>query len=91
MNITNHAMVRCGQRGFRITDIDLIVRFGTMTDEGVLLTKKDIMEAERQVKDVLKRLSKLEGTFVSTTPDGETVKTIFRTTKRQRRKQTRRW
>ena len=36
MNITTHAVIRCGQRGFRETDLDLIAEYGTMTDGGFL-------------------------------------------------------
>ncbi|MDE0303568.1 MAG: hypothetical protein OXI87_01600 [Albidovulum sp.] len=88
ISITAHALVRCGQRGFREADFDLVSEFGTMTDGGFLLTRKDIMEAERQAKKLLNRLSKLQDAFVPTTADGSAAKTIFRATKRQRRRRT---
>ena len=93
MNITRtaHAVIRCGERGFRETDLDLIAEFGTMTDGGFLLTRKNIMETERRAKKLLDRLSKLEDAFVPTTADGNTAKTVFRVTKKQRRRHTGRW
>ena len=91
MNITTHAAVRCGQRGFRETDLELIARYGTVTDEGYLLTGKNIMEAERRFKKRLDRLSRLKDAFIATTDDGRTAKTVFRATREQRRRQTGRW
>ena len=91
MNVTTHAAVRCGQRGFRETDLELIARYGTMTGEGFLLTRKDIMEAERRAKRLLDRLSRLQDAFIPTTDDGRTAKTVFRATREQRRRQTGRW
>ena len=88
---TAHAIVRCGQRGFRETDLDLIAEYGTITDGGYLLTRNDIMEFERRAKKCLDRLSKLQDVFVPTTDDGRTAKTVFRTTRKQRRCQTGRW
>lgn len=91
ISITAYALVRCGQRGFREADFDLVSEFGTMTDDGFLLTGKDFKEAERQMKKLLDRLSKLQDTFVATTAEGDVEKTIFRPTKKQRRRQTGRW
>ena len=91
MNITTHAAVRCGQRGFRETDLELIARYGTATDEGYLLTRKDVKEAECRFKRLLDRLTRLQDAFISTTDDGRTTKTVFRATRKQRRRQTGRW
>ena len=62
-----------------------------MTDDGFLLTKNNYMEAERQAEKIPDRLSKLQGTFVATTPDGAVTKTIFRATRKQKSCQTSRW
>ncbi|MCE2523061.1 MAG: hypothetical protein J4F49_07570 [Rhodobacteraceae bacterium] len=91
INCTIHAINRCGHRGFRETDLDLIAEYGTTTDGGFLLTRNDIMEFERQAKKRLDRLYKLQDAFVSTTDDGRTAKTVFRATRKQRRRQTGRW
>ncbi|MCY4459383.1 MAG: hypothetical protein OXC26_03125 [Albidovulum sp.] len=88
ISITNHALVRCGQRGFRENDFDLVFRFGTLTDDGYHLTRKDIMEVDRQVRKLVDRLTKLQDAFVPTTADGSAAKTIFRETKMQRRRRT---
>ncbi len=62
-----------------------------MTDGEFLVTRKNIMKAERQAKKRLDRLSKLQGAYVATTVDGGVAKTIFRATRKQRRRQTGRW
>ena len=74
MKITTHAAVRCGQRGFPETDLGLIAQYGTLTDQGFLLTGNDIVEAERRFKKRLDRLSMLQDVFMPTTDDGGTAK-----------------
>ena len=83
VDLTHHAITRCQQRSIKQNDIALVAEYGTPTAGGVLLTAKDILEVER----VLHRLQKLKDTFLATTDDG-LVKTVFRATKKQRRKQT---
>ncbi len=36
-------------------DLGLVYEFGTTTDQGVILTKNDISEAEREAKDLILR------------------------------------
>ena len=91
INCTMHAARRCGHRGFRDSDLGLIAEYGTMTDGGFLLTRRDIQEAERLCKRLIDRLSKLQDAFVPTSADGNTAKTVFRATRRQRRQQTGQW
>lgn len=92
INRTIHAINRCGHRGFREKDLDLIAEYGTITDGGFLLTRNDIMEFERRAKKLLDRLHKLQDAFVpATDDDGRTAKTVFRATRKQRRRQTGRW
>ncbi len=88
---TSHVVIRCGERGFRETDLDLIARYGTVTDGGFMLTRNNVMEFERQIKKRLDRLSKLQGAFVATSADGGTAKTVFRPTRKQRRRQVGCW
>jgi hypothetical protein len=54
LKLTRHAITRLRQRGFRPSDVDLVMEFGTATHDGVLLSKKDV---EREVA-VLKRESR---------------------------------
>ena len=83
--LTKHVRSRCQQRGIRKTDLDLVAQYGTETSEGVILTRKDIAGVEREFKRLINRLLKLEDVFVAM--DGEIMKTVFRTTKQQRRAQ----
>jgi hypothetical protein len=84
---TGYALIRARQRGIRQADIDLIVRYGTATSKGVIVTRQDFAHAEREAKHLISRLSHLVGKFAAT--DGEDVITVFHATKRQRRLQIR--
>lgn len=50
---------------------------------GIVLKRKDVQALERQYKRLIGRLYKLENSFLAT--DGDTMITVFRPTKRQRR------
>jgi len=90
IELTCHAITRCQQRGFKENDIALVAEYGTPTTGGILLTGKDILKVEREYKKVLNRLQKLKDTFLATTDD-DLVKTVFRATRKQRRRQTYTW
>ena len=81
--LTKHIRNRCQQRGIKEADLDLIFQYGTETPKGVILTHKDVAVVEREVKNLVNRLSKLQDVFVAM--DGETMMTAFRATKQQRR------
>lgn len=83
MNRSKHIRIRCQQRGIREADLSLIAHYGTTVRDGVVLTRKDIAETERNLKQVMSRLQKLEGVFVAT--KDETFTTVFRPTKHQLR------
>ncbi len=83
--LTAHVRTRAQQRGIREADLDLISRYGSETPNGMIMTRKDIAAVERETKDLLDRLSRLNGVFVPM--HGDTMKTIIRATKRQLRKQ----
>ena len=92
IDLTHHAVARCSQRGFKKNDFDLVAEYGTPTSGGILLTGKDIMAFEQEFKKKLHRLQKLKDVFVATTNDGSNMaKTVFRATKKQRRKQVYSW
>ena len=70
-------------------DLNLIAQYGTETPEGLILTRKDIAEAEREEKRLVNRLSRLQDIFIAT--DGDTMITAYRATRRQRRLQLGNW
>jgi hypothetical protein len=80
---TRHALKRAAQRGIREADIDLIVRYGTPTLKGVIVTRRDFAQAERDAKHLISRLSHLVGKFAAI--DGDDIITVFQATERQRR------
>jgi len=49
---SRHAVQRLGQRGLRFEYIEWIMRIGTQTEDGIIVTDKNIKDAEQ----VLKRL-----------------------------------
>jgi len=83
--LTAHVRIRAQQRGVREADLDLIHQYGSETKDGLIMTRRDIAIVEREIKDLLDRLAKLDGVFVAT--DGESMITTFRPTKRQHRAQ----
>jgi hypothetical protein len=82
---TRHALIRAAQRGIRQADVELIVRYGTQTSKGVILTRQDFAQAECEAKHLISRLSHLVGKFAAM--DGEDVITVFHATECQRRSQ----
>ena len=44
-NLTNHAQTRLPQRNLKPEDIALVLKLGTETRDGVLMTKKDVRAA----------------------------------------------
>ncbi len=90
ITFTHHAISRFGHRGIRKSDLHLIAEYGSIAEQGMLLTRKDIASAGRSArKRLLDRLWKLQGVFVAM--DGRKAITAFRVTRRQRRRQTRLW
>ncbi len=63
--LTKHVICRAQQRSIMPNDLGLVYEFGTTTDQGVILTKNDISEAEREAKDLINRLNKLKDVFVA--------------------------
>jgi hypothetical protein len=82
---TRHALKCAAQRGISDADIDLIVHYATPTSKGVIVTRRDFAEVEREAKLLIARLSHLDGKFAAT--DGDDVITVFHATERQRRLQ----
>lgn len=82
--LTRRIRARCQQRGVKEHDLKLVAQFGTETSEGLILTRKDVAEVEREAKRLVNRLSRLQDVFVAT--EGETMKTAFCATRQQRRR-----
>jgi hypothetical protein len=56
-DITNHAATRIRQRGFRETDAQVVLENGTPSDDGIVLTRRDIAE---RISEYRARISELE-------------------------------
>lgn len=80
---TEHVRKRAAQRGVRQADLDLILRYGSYTPKGVILTKRDFAELDRAHKLLIRRLSHLVGKFVAM--EGADMITVFHASERQRR------
>ena len=62
ITFTHHAISRFGHRGIRKSDLHLIAEYGSIAEQGMLLTRKDIASAGRSArKRLLDRLWKLQG------------------------------
>jgi hypothetical protein len=70
--LTRHAVVRMGQRAIREDDVDLIVLIGTEVEGGYLVRSKDRQAAERQLKQLLNQVRRLDGKRV-VVADGRVV------------------
>jgi len=69
LGLSHHAEVRARRRGFRHRDLDLVVEFGTPVREGFVLTGRDVQAFEAAVKQTLRSLRHLQGTFVVVAED----------------------
>ena len=84
LELSLHAVRRAGQRGKRRSDLDLVREFGTPVEDGYYLHRKDVERSLGDVKRLLKRLEHLVGTYLVVR--GDTIVTVYRPTKRQRRR-----
>ena len=84
MNLSFHAQQRLQQRGLNDSDIDLILSHGTETSDGYYLRRKDVEEAEKELRKQINRLNRLAGKYVVV--KGETVITAYHPTKRKQKR-----
>ena len=70
-----HAELRARQRGFRDADVELILAFGTDTDNGAILTSADAERGVAALKRQIADLERLTGAAVVT--EGDTVVTLY--------------
>jgi hypothetical protein len=83
-DLSRHAEDRARQRGYRKSDIELIVDFGTTVHDGYVMTPKDVAAFEAWAKQTVVRLQKLSGSFVSV--DQSTITSVYRPAKPKRRR-----
>lgn len=81
--LTRHAVQRCAQRGVRPADLELALRVGTRTDDGVLVRRADVRSRVAELKQQIDRLERLAGLYVAY-PD-EAVVTAYRPSRRRER------
>jgi hypothetical protein len=60
-NLTDHAVQRFAQRGFRIDDVEIIMELGTEVKDGFLVLEKDIQAFDRALKSFRDRVLRLRG------------------------------
>ena len=59
--LSQHGCVRLAQRGIHLSDVDLILQFGTEVDDGFIVREKDCQEVERALKNILTRVRRIRG------------------------------
>lgn len=74
--LTNHVRTLMRQRGYRVWDVELVLRYGTERREAVVLTPSDVDRGVRNLKREIQALERLRGTAVVTS--GEVVQTLYR-------------
>ena len=88
MMMTKHAKRRMAQRGIKLRDAELIEIIGTPVDDGYLVRTKECQSAEREIKQLLHRIRRLEGKRLVTA--NGTLVTAFHITRREERRVLRR-
>lgn len=83
MTVTQHARVRCQQRGIRPADLDLALRLGAETTTGAFFGRREADDLIRQLKGVISRLERLKNTCVVT--EDEFVITAYKSCNRRGR------
>lgn len=75
VRLTDHAEVRARQRGFRPADAEVVLNYGTPTDDGAVLTTKDAQRGIEALKRQIAALERLTGAAV--VAEGEHVITLY--------------
>lgn len=87
-HLSEHANVRSRQRGFRSSDVDLVLQHGTAGEDGTVLTSKDVNRRLVDLKREMAALERLAGTAVVT--DGSAIITMYHANERRQRHMLRR-
>ena len=80
---SDHALLRLAQRGIRGSDIDLLLLLGKEVEGGYLILDRDLVAAERQLKQTLTAVRRLKGKRI-VVHDG-TLVTAYRATRRKQK------
>jgi hypothetical protein len=79
--VTRHGIERLRQRGYRKTDLDLILEEGTPAGNAVLLTDRDVAEQVAECRRRIRQLQRLRGTAVVLA--GDRVLSVYRPNRRK--------
>jgi Domain of unknown function (DUF4258) len=82
--ITKHAEVRIQQRGRRPKDIEFVLKHGSETSGGILLTRQDADAIEQEAKREIALARKLRNVFIAC--ENGVVKTVFKASIAQQRR-----
>jgi hypothetical protein len=59
--LTNHATVRMAQRGFKLSDAELITLLGSEVEGGYFVKNKDCIEIEKILRGLLEQIRRIRG------------------------------
>ncbi len=86
--LTRHAEGRLQQRGLSKADLNLILEWGTATDQGVVLTRRDLQGEDQAWRPRIARLERLVDVAVIIT--GGSILSVYRLSRGNRRTMLRR-
>ena len=81
--LTRHSKKRAKQRGFKETDIPVIVDVGKQIDDKIFMSNKNIDREIKKYKQVINTLERLRGSMVVMTD--ETILTIYHASQRTKK------
>ena len=82
--LTGHASQRIRQRGFHDTDAEVVFENGSVSDDGVVLTARDVAERVSEYRARIAELERLRGTAIFLS--GGKVLSIYRPDRRKVRR-----
>jgi|HubBroStandDraft_4_1064222.scaffolds.fasta_scaffold995213_2 hypothetical protein len=84
LSFSQHATVRCAQRGIPLDDAELIMLIGSEISDGYLVRAKDCQAVERKLKEAITRIRRLKGKRL-VVADGRVITAFHATTPEHRR------
>jgi len=85
LNLSQHARTRVQQRGFYENDPEIIYKIGTLVDDSMLLTNKDVDHAIREHKREIEILERLRGCRVVVGESGNVI-TIYNASRKTQKR-----
>jgi hypothetical protein len=78
LTITAHYIVRARQRGYRLEDLAIMERLGTLRADGLLLRERDVAPEIERLSMMLRRIRRrrANGNFSASEIDGEEYETV---------------